>query len=234
MSEVTAEQQQSDQTDEAKVIQYLQDNPEVLMAYPAVFSSLTIPHQTGGAISLVERQLKLLREENHSLKSKIDELVVIARENEELNQRFHRLALELMNTDQLHDVLAMVQDQVQTFFYTDFVCFRFLPGVNDAGNVVDGLTLDAQSGIVDSVKPWIEARKPVCGRQDEKVNRELFGEDIRIGSSALIPLYHTKDMGLLCLGSGSADRFSLSMGTIFLQQLGELVSNRLKILLQVA
>ncbi len=234
MSEVSAEQAQSDQTDEAKVIEYLQRNPAVLMAYPEVFSSLEIPHQSGGAISLVERQLKLLREENYSLKSQIEELVGIARENEELNQRFHRLALELMNIDQLHDVLALVQDQVQTFFYTDFVCFRFLPGVNDAGNIIAELALDADSGIVDSVKPWIAARKPVCGRQDEKINHELFGADLRIGSSALIPLYHTKDMGLLCLGSASADRFGLSMGTIFLQQLGELVSNRLKILLQVA
>ena len=234
MTEVSAEQQRSDQTDEAKVIQYLQKNPEVLMAYPEVFSALAIPHQTGAATSLVERQLKLLREENQALKSKIDELVGIARENEELNQRFHRLALELMNTDQLHDVLAMVQDQVQTFFYTDFVCFRFLPGVSDAGNILKGLYLDSHSGIVDSVKPWIQGRKPVCGRQDEKINRELFGPDIRIGSSALIPLYHTRDLGLLCLGSVSADRFGLTMGTIFLQQLGELVSNRLKNLLQVA
>ena len=126
MSEVSAEQQQNDPLDEAKVIEYLQQNPEVLMAYPAIFSSLSIPHETGVATSLLERQLKLLRDENQSLKSKIDELVVIARENEELNQRFHRLALELMHADQLHDVLAMVQDQVQTFFYTDFVCFRFL------------------------------------------------------------------------------------------------------------
>jgi len=232
MTEVSAEPQQSDQNFEAKVIQYLQNNPELLMAYPEVFSSLAIPHQTGGATSLLERQLRLLRDENQSLKSKIDDLVGIARENEELNQRFHRLALELMSTDQLHDVLAMVQDQVQTFFYTDFVCFRFLPGVSESGNILNGLYLDAQSGIVDSVKPWIQARKPICGRQDEKINRELFGPDIRIGSSAFIPLYHTGDLGLLCLGSVSADRFGQSMGTIFLQQLGELVSNRLKNLLQ--
>lgn len=232
MSEVSAEQQQSDEIDEAKVVQYLQHNPEVLMAYPEVFSSLVIPHKTGGATSLVERQLKLLREDNQSLKVKIDELVGIARENEELNQRFHRLALELMNTDQLHDVLAMIQDQVQTFFYTDFVCFRFLPGVGKDGNILDGLYLDNDSGIVDSVKPWIEARKPVCGRQAEQINQELFGPDIRIGSSALIPLYHTGNLGLLCLGSVNADRFGLTMGTIFLQQLGELVSNRLKNLLQ--
>ncbi len=232
MSEVSAEQQQNDPLDEAKVIDFLQQNPEVLMAYPDIFSSLAIPHQTGVAISLVERQLKLLREENQSLKSKITELVGIARENEELNQRFHRMALELMHADQLHDVLAMVQDQVQTFFYTDFVCFRFLPGVSDPGQILDGLLLDSNSGVVASVTPWIDSRRPVCGQQDDKINQALFGAEVRIGSSALIPLYHAGNLGLLCLGSVSADRFGRTMGTIFLQQLGELVSNRLKNLIK--
>ena len=232
MSEVSAEQQQNDPLDEAKVIEYLQQNPEVLMAYPAIFSSLSIPHETGVATSLLERQLKLLRDENQSLKSKIDELVVIARENEELNQRFHRLALELMHADQLHDVLAMVQDQVQTFFYTDFVCFRFLPGVSDPGHILNDLLLDSESGIVASVTPWIDSRRPICGQQDGKINQALFGADIRIGSSALIPLYHAGNLGLLCLGSVSAERFGRTMGTIFLQQLGELVSNRLKNLIK--
>ncbi len=232
MSEVSAEQKPSTETDESSVIRYLQDNPAVLMAYPEVFSELTIPHQTGGATSLVERQLRLLREENQQLRSKIDELVGIARDNEELNQRFHRLALELMSAENLHDVLAMVQDQVQTFFYTDFVCFRFLPGVSESGNILDGLYLDADSEIVQHIKPWIEARKPICGQQDDTINRKLFGPDVRIASCAFIPLYHTRDLGLLCLGSVSGERFSANMGTIFLQQLGELVSNRLKNLLQ--
>ena len=232
MTEVSAESQDESPSDETRLIRYLQDNPAVLMNYPEVFSSLSIPHQTGAATSLVERQLKLLREENQQLKAKIDELVGIARDNEELNQRFHRLALELMNADQLHDVLAMVQDQVQTFFYTDFVCFRFLPGVGDGEGLLDGLNLDANSDIVDQVKPWIAERKPICGLDDEQVNQQLFGADIRIASSAFIPLYHTHDLGLLCLGSVSAERFGANMGTIFLQHLGELVSNRLKHLIQ--
>ncbi|MCP4335549.1 MAG: DUF484 family protein, partial [Gammaproteobacteria bacterium] len=164
MSEVSAKPKATTETDESSVIRYLQDNPAVLMDYPEVFSTLAIPHQTDGATSLVERQLRLLREENQQLRSKIDELVGIARDNEELNQRFHRLALELMSTEHLHDVLAMVQDQVQTFFYTDFVCFRFLPGVGEAGTILDGLYLDADSGIVERIKPWVEARKPICGQ----------------------------------------------------------------------
>lgn len=232
MSEVSAEQQPSTESEEFRVIQFLQANPSVLMDYPDVFSSLSIPHQTGSATSLLERQLRLLREENQYFKSKIEELVEIARDNEELNQRFHRLALELMDSEQLHDVLAMVQDQVQTFFYTDFVCFRFLPGIQQAGNTLDGLSLEADSSIVERVKPWIEDHKPICGQQDEMINRELFGPDLRIASCAFIPLYHTHNLGLLCLGSVSAERFGASMGTIFLQHLGELVSNRLKHLLQ--
>ena len=232
MTKVSAKQPVETQTDEARVISYLQDNPAILMDYPHIFSSLSIPHQTGGATSLLERQLKLLRDENQQLRSKIDELVSIARDNEDLNQRFHRLALELMNADQLHDVLAMVQDQVQTFFYTDFVCFRFLPDVRESGSVLDGLYLATDSSIVEHIKPWIEERKPICGQNDEAINRQLFGEGVNIASSAFIPLYHTRDLGLLCLGSVSAERFSDSMGTIFLQHLGELVSNRLKHLLQ--
>ena len=232
MSKVSAEQKTEATIDESSVIRYLQDNPALLMDYPEVLASLSIPHQTGGATSLLERQIKLQREENQQLRAKIDELVGIARDNEELNQRFHRLALELMSTEQLHDVLAMVQDQVQTFFYTDFVCFRFLPGVSESGNVLDGLYLDPENEIIERIKPWIEARKPICGPQPEEITRELFGGDIRIASCAFIPLYHTRDLGMLCLGSVSAERFGASMGTIFLQHLGELVSNRLKNLLQ--
>ncbi len=232
MSEVSAEQQPTEEIDESRVIQYLQKNPAILMDYPDIFSSLSIPHQTGGAISLVERQLKLLREENQHLRSKIEELVSIARDNEELNQRFHCLALELMDTEQLHDVLSMVQDQVQTFFYTDFVCFRFLPEISETGNTLDDLYLDAESSIVERISPWIEGRKPICGQNDDDINRDLFGPDLQIASSAFIPLYHTRNLGLLCLGSVSAERFGPSMGTIFLQHLGELVSNRLKNLLQ--
>ena len=232
MSDLPAQQPNSPQTDEAAVIRFLQDNPAVLMDYPELFSALAIPHQTGGATSLVERQLKLLREQNKTLRNKIEELVGIARDNEELNQRFHRLALELMNAENLHDMLAMVQDQVQTFFYTDFVCFRFLPDIGIPGQGLEGLYLDADSDNIEGIKSWVEARKPICGEIDSSVNSEIFGADMHIASCAFIPLFHARDIGLLCLGSTSPDRFGESMGTIFLQQLGELVSNRLKHLLQ--
>ncbi|MCP3687851.1 MAG: DUF484 family protein [Gammaproteobacteria bacterium] len=222
-----------EQGEETAAIDFLRKNPGVLMSYPEVFGAMTIPHESGGVISLVERQVKMLREENQILKKNMDELIVIARENEDLNQRFHRLALELIGASQLDDVLAMVQNQVQTFFYTDFVHFRFLPSILDSKNRLKPHYLSSDSGILETVEPWVLNRKPVCGHLDEKVNHELFGNNVSVGSSALIPLFHSTDLGLLCLGSTSASRFSKSMGTIFLQQLGELVSIRVQGLLSI-
>lgn len=217
--------------DESNAIEFLRRNPDVLMSYPDVFSTLEIPHQSGGVTSLVERQLKMLRDENQTLKNNMEELVNIARENEELNQRFHRLALELISTDQLDDVLAMVQNQVQTFFYTDHVRFRFLPSIIDRKNRLKSLYLSRDSDILATVEPWLKRRKAVCGIQDETISRELFGDNVTIGSSAIIPLFHAGDIGLLCLGSRSDTRFNKAMGTIFLEQLGELVSIRVQGLL---
>jgi uncharacterized protein YigA (DUF484 family) len=231
MSKITAKPDENTESEEAKVIDYLQKNPEVLVSYPEVFTALSIPHHGGDVVSLVERQLKILRGENQALKKKLSELVSIARENEELNQRFHRLSMELMNADQLHDVLAMVQDQVQTFFYTDYVRFKFLPGISDKKNSLSAHYLDEESEIIGTIQPWLEKRKPVCGKIEEKVYCELFGADIKIESCALVPLYHTGELGLLCLGSSSKERFNREMGTIFLEQLGELVSARIQGLL---
>jgi hypothetical protein len=233
MSKITAKPDESSQSEEAKVIDFLQKNPDVLESYPEVFTALSIPHYGGDVVSLVERQLKILRNENQALKTKLSELVSIARENEELNQRFHRLSIELMSANQLHDVLAMVQDQVQTFFYTDYVRFKFLPGISDNKNRLSAHYLDQKSGIVDTIQPWLEQRKPVCGQLEDQVICELFGAGIKIESSALVPLYHTSELGLLCLGSGSKERFNQDMGTIFLEQLGELVSTRIQGLLGV-
>jgi uncharacterized protein YigA (DUF484 family) len=231
MSKTTAKPDENTESEEAKVIDYLQKNPEVLASYPEVFTALSIPHHGGDIASLVERQLKILRGENQALKKKLSELISIARENEELNQRFHRLSMELMNADQLHDVLAMVQDQVQTFFYTDYVRFKFLPEITDKKNRLSAHYLDEKSEIIGTIRPWLEKRKPVCGKIEDKVYCELFGVDIKVESCALVPLYHTGELGLLCLGSSSKERFNREMGTIFLEQLGELVSARIQGLL---
>lgn len=230
MTKITtnAETVESSDMDEASVIDYLSNNPEVLERHPEVLTQLTFPHESGSAVSLVERQLKMLREENQGLKNKLSELVHIARENEELSQRFHRLSLELMAGEHLHDIVAMTQNQVQTFFYTDYVSFCFNDKMTEQLTGLEKNILNPKSQYAATIREWMHGRQPVFGPLDPGLRRLLLGDYSQMSSCVLIPLYHTSDFGLLILGSKSADRFTHGMGTVFLTQLGELISGKLK------
>lgn len=213
--------------DESVIIDYLKDNTDLLERHPGVMTQLTFAHESGAAISLVERQLKLLREENKDLKVKLSNLVYIARENEELSQRFHRLSLELMGAEQLHDIVAMARDQIQTFFYTDYVSFCFHDRLADQLKGLENNTLDPDNTNTARIRDWIHQRKPVFGPLDAGVKKLLFTPHFPMASCALIPLYHTNDIGLMVLGSKSKERFNDGMGTVFLTQLGDLISSKL-------
>ena len=229
MTKITnAEKIQPETLDEASVMNYLKNNSDILERHPEILAQLTFPHESGVAVSLVERQLKVLRDDNYNLKNKLSELIHIARENEELSQRFHRLSLELMEGEHLHDIIAMTHDQVETFFYTDYVGFCFH---DDLASQLSGLEkniLDSEHQQADQVRGWMKDRKPVFGPFDLTLHKLLFGDQRQLNSCALIPLYHTNDIGLLILGSRSKDRFVDGMGTVFLNQLGELISYKLK------
>jgi uncharacterized protein YigA (DUF484 family) len=218
--------------DEASVMQYLKLNPDALERHPQILSQLTFAHESGAAVSLVERQIKVLRDDNQHLKNKLTELVHIARENEELSQRFHRLSLELMAGEHLHDIIAMTHDQVETFFYTDHVGFCFHDKLASQLKGLEKNVLDPQNKHAAKIRHWIQQRKPVFGPFDPGMRQLLLGDQSQLTSCALIPLYHTNDIGLLILASKSKDRFVDGMGTVFLSQLGELISSKIKLFLQ--
>jgi len=217
--------------EEIAVIEYLRKHPDILYKNQSLLAALEIPHQTGSAVSLVERQVKMLRQQNQKLNDKLSQLIKIARENEDLSSKFNRLAVELILADQLHEMLSMTQNHFQTFFDADYACFKFLPHVDERLIGVDSYAIDPQSDCFSQLKHWIMQRKPVCGEVPSSVSKYLFGLQVELGSCALVPLYHAGELGLLCLGSKNINRFREDMGTVFLQQLGELLSTRIVSLL---
>ena len=50
------------------------------------------------AVSLVERQIEILRQKNRKLERKLHELIDVARSNDSLAQKIHRLAQQLIKT----------------------------------------------------------------------------------------------------------------------------------------
>ena len=64
---------------EQAIHDYLAAHPDFFENHAALLNSLHLPHATGGAISLVERQVSVLRQKDLKLEKQLKELIEVAR-----------------------------------------------------------------------------------------------------------------------------------------------------------
>lgn len=211
--------------DDKQVEAYLNENPDFFQEHLPLLERMHIPHPSGAAISLVERQLSLFRDRNKLLENRLQDLVTAARENEMLVSRLHHLALELMNTDCLDATVATCQDILRGEFSADNVVLRLI----GEGKNAEGLHfIPPNDKSLKHFESLFDKRSPVCGRLRPKQQVFLFGErGTIIKSAVLIPLHEVRNIGVLALGSEDKERFHPGMGTLFIGYLGELVSRAL-------
>ena len=80
----------------AQVAEYLSANPDFFSDRDSLLALMTLPHQQGGAVSLVERQVSVLRDRNRSTKNHLDDLLNAARRNNEIFDKCQSLILSLL------------------------------------------------------------------------------------------------------------------------------------------
>ena len=75
-----------DTLNDPSVGEYLQTYPDFFERNGALLAKLRLPHlrDAGATVSLVERQVEVLRERNQTLERKLKELVDVARANDVL------------------------------------------------------------------------------------------------------------------------------------------------------
>ena len=223
-----SEEQQRELTWEEAVARYLEDNPDYFLRHGEVLATLKIPHpESGGAISLVERQVQVLREQNHRLQQQLRELVTIARENDVLGERLHRFAQAMIDAASLDDTLNTAQDLLRQEFKLDQVVIR-LQGTPEAAGRPE-FSEENHPQLMLLLKQFVRGRPVSGGTYDDTMMAYLFGEAAaEIKSTAMIALGGEAPRGVLCLGSQDALRFHPEMGTLYLVRLGELLVQALR------
>jgi uncharacterized protein len=211
------------------IAEYLRAHPEFFNDYPDLLTDIKVPHASGEAISLVERQLIALREQNDKARKRMHELIEIARQNEELARRMHQLALTLMDAAEPKDIFSTLYDNLSKNFRADRVIVRLFadPSFVDtfAGVEFAGSAASEQS----LFKSIIEKRMPLSGRMKRQQQVFLFGDDgDDIASAVMVPLHGDGWGGIMAIGSSNADRFQEGMGVELLANMGEILSFILK------
>ncbi len=212
---------------EQAIVEYLRAHPEFFNRHLELVETLRLPYPGRPVVSLFERQLLLLREQNAQLHSKIQALVAVARDNGRVSKHMQRLALTLIEATGLDELLQGIKSVLRDEFNADFTALRL------AARPAEAILADEREFLAPAAltlfEPLLRSGKPLCGQLSGEQVRYLFSESApRIASAALIPLEGIGWYGLLAVGSADEARFHLGMGTLFLSRMGELISHALQ------
>jgi uncharacterized protein len=219
----------SAESEEEPIAEYLQRHPEFFERHQAVLARLKLPHARGGAaISLVERQIEVLREKLAGLEGKLAELVRVARANEAIAERLHSFNRRLRWPAPRAEAIARIEAGLRE----DFDAFHSVlvlvgePPARPAQRFVRVVAADDPN--LRSFESLLANGRPRCGQVRDSQREFLFGPDgLVLGSVALVPLGAKGSIGLLALGSADRDRFHPGMSTEFLSRMGELIADTL-------
>jgi len=212
------------------VAEYLQTYPDYFERNSPLLAKLRLPHlrDGGSTVSLVERQVEVLRERIQSLERKLKELVDVARANDALAERIHRLSQRLIRAHTLLDTINAVEAGLrEDFDARNSVLVLFLPEARSQEEAAGRFlrTGDLNDPEIKTFESLLQAGKPRCGQIRDAQRDFLFGKDsVEIGSVALTPLGPKGAIGILAIGASDAERFHPAMSTEFLSRIGELVA----------
>jgi len=217
------------EVDEAAVASYLSATPEFFERHAQLLAKIRLPDTRGGAstVSLLERQVEVLRERNRQLERKVTDFVDVARENDALGTRVLAMARRLIAAN---DSAAAVE-AIEAALREEFGAGQSVL-VLTVGQAPEGLAESRFLRVVPSELPALRsfetlfnAGKPRCGQLRDSQREFLFGADAaEVGSVALVPLGEKGRLGLLACGSHDSQRFNPTMSTDFLAHIGELIA----------
>jgi len=220
---------------EHQIVRYLRDHPAFFENHQDLLAGMLLTHETGNAVSLIERQVQVLREQKEELKAKLQSLINTAQINEKLNNNINSLILELLDAPSLKDVINVIEQRIRADFEADAIVVKLLASGNEVLKEHEELTAWQQPALAIGEKV-MTARQPVCGSFNSEQMQALF-DDADIQSAGVVPLAADKDSkncyGIIAIGSYDPQRFRSDMGTLFLSLLGQVLTRILKQHLEV-
>jgi uncharacterized protein len=215
-----------------QVADYLRRNPDFLVDKPALLAEMNLPHNTHGqAISLVERQVSVLRDRNKDMRHRLNKLLENARTNDHLFEKTKRLVLALLDTQQLDDCMDALFFGFQQEFsihYSQVLLIdtehQSLPTpANQQARLVS--RSDAQTFL----PAMLRNPRAICGQLDDEQQRFIFGDHANlIGSTAIAPmLLDNQLLGIIAIANRDPHYYRSSMNTLFLNFIADVLGRLL-------
>jgi len=200
------------------VREYLKLNDDFLERNPDMLDYLHIAHASGSAISLVEKQVSVLRERNMDMRHRLNSLTTHARENDRLYEQTRNLVLKLLEAGSVAELYAAFMTAMSGDFGVEHACMILY---GDGGG--EGFREESRDTVKARIGPLIRSSKGVSGTLRAEELKFLFPDGSEVGSAALMPLSGGGQLGLIAVGSSDANRYHSSVGTLFLAHIADVI-----------
>lgn len=203
---------------------YLRAHPDFFLNRDNLLAEITLPHESGSAISLLERQVRILRERSIESRHTLNALLENAKYNDQLFNVTRALVLALLMEDDVSRIASATEANLGT-----------QPGI-DACSVIlfdtDNLH-DAQDARVESTEfltlhfpNLLRERRTQCRPITKDLAGFLFPQDGGgMRSAALCPIGRERMLGVLAIGNKAQDYFNTELDTLFLDFIGEVLES---------
>jgi uncharacterized protein YigA (DUF484 family) len=212
-----------------QVVAFLKDHADFLSRHPDLLETVELKHSAGSAVSLIERQVEILRAKNQRLEDRLSRLLDAARDNEKRADNVHKLARTLIRAPSLAGIAAGLRQCMREDFDVDEVFIGINPLYFKRHDIDGMVQVEPESRIGKAFENFYRTRLIECGPISEAKSKLLFPKaETPPQSAAIIPLEKEKNLGMLALGSRDADRFQPRQGKMFLELTAELMSAALR------
>ncbi|MEY4641430.1 MAG: hypothetical protein RLZZ227_1424 [Pseudomonadota bacterium] len=214
---------------------WLRKHPDFFHRHADLLLELSIPHESGKAISLLERQVTMFRERQNSLQDQIHEFIGNARTNDNLFEKTRLVILDVLRSTSFSALLAMMAERLRADFDASAAALVF---VSDGSGNEPGVVRLSTSSVRTALGDLFAKQRTYCGMLNPVQQQLLFPtakESAPIVSAAIVPLHMADDapvrqlygLPMLLIGSTREQHFNSSLDTLFLDFIGEVLSVRL-------
>ncbi len=193
---------------------YLLKNTDFFLTRESIVSELNFKHSPGKAESLLERQVRKLRNEQKDLLDNLSVFLSNASDNEDLFSKSKALILKLVTAENEDKLIELMSKSLKKIFDVDAAYLKFF--TNSEMN-----SLEESTGMNFSIG------ETKYGSFADKRIKILFGDDSI--KSVVISIFKNKNrIGLLLIGSKDKTRYLGDEDTTFIEFIRDIAEAKLK------
>ena len=201
------------------VREYLKNHDDFLQRYPDMLDFLHVSHASGSAVSLVEKQVSVMRERSTELRQRLKALSANAKDNDALFEKTRTLVLKLLDANSVEALYSTFITSMAADFNVEHASM-ILYAKNDN---TEGCRTTSHERVKQEIGSLFRGHKAICGTLRTEELIFLFPEGKGVGSAAIMPLGSTEQLGLIAVGSSDANRYNSKTGTLFLAHIADVI-----------